>query len=437
MSTALDGARIGVWRFETGSPETDAITEQAVDALVAAGATPVDVSLPYLDVIDENEFPALLAEFKRDINAYLAETPGRHPADLAGLIAFNEADPVELEFFGQEMFELAQAAPSTDDPVYLAQREAATSAARAAIDETLATLDLDAIMAPTNSPAWVTTLGQGDAFLFGSSGPAAVSRLPERHRTRRLRRPAAGRHVVLLHGVGRRRRPESRLRLRAGDGRPRPASAAGDDRSLTGSASAQLGEEVAEVGQQQVRRVLRSEVAAPVVAAELHDVGVVPVGQLADGLEVLGEHRDAGWNGGRLGRVIRRVGVLVVAANRRSDRPGEPVGRRIREDVIAIGPVSEQLGYPRHPAGGGVLERVAQGLGLGGLVRVVGEASASGELFQELEGGGVLRCEIGELDGSPDGNEKSCVTCTPTTRSGATRPSSGEISDPPSLPCAP
>ena len=174
----LDGARIGVWRFETGSPETDAVTEQAVDALVAAGATPVDVALPYLDVVDENEFPALLAEFKRDVNAYLAETPGRHPADLAGLIEFNEADPVELDFFGQELFELAQAAPSTDDPVYLEQREAATSAARAAIDETLAANHLDAIMAPTNSPAWVTTLGQGDAFLFGSSSPAAVSGYP-------------------------------------------------------------------------------------------------------------------------------------------------------------------------------------------------------------------------------------------------------------------
>ena len=52
------------------------------------------------------------------------------------------------------------------------------SAARAAIDETLAVHELDAIMAPTNSPAWVTTLGEGDAFLFGSSGPAAVSGYP-------------------------------------------------------------------------------------------------------------------------------------------------------------------------------------------------------------------------------------------------------------------
>lgn len=175
---ALDGARIGVWRFETGSPETDAVTDEAVEALRAAGAEPVDVLLPYQDVVDTDSFPALLAEFKRDVNAYLAATPGRHPDDLAGLIAFNERDPFELEYFGQELFELAQAAPSTDDETYRAQRERATTAARASIDETLATYDLDAIMAPTNSPAWVTTLGEGDAFVFGSSSPAAVSGYP-------------------------------------------------------------------------------------------------------------------------------------------------------------------------------------------------------------------------------------------------------------------
>jgi amidase len=33
-------------------------------------------------------------------------------------------------------------------------------------------------MAPTNSPAWLSTLGEGDAFLFGSSSPAAVAGYP-------------------------------------------------------------------------------------------------------------------------------------------------------------------------------------------------------------------------------------------------------------------
>src|SRR4029453_9298288 len=47
------------------------------------------------------------------------------------------------------------------------------SRVRAIIDEALAVYDLDAIVAPTNGPAWLTTLGQGDAV----TGPSS-SRLP-------------------------------------------------------------------------------------------------------------------------------------------------------------------------------------------------------------------------------------------------------------------
>jgi amidase len=179
---ALEGKRIGVWSEVTGgsSPETDAVFQEFIQTLRDLGATPVEVSLPFQDIVGENEFPALLNEFKHDINAYLDGTPGRHPADLAGLIQFNldHAD-TEMPFFEQEIFDLSETfSGSLDDPDYQAQRAAATGAARRSIDETLAAFDLDAIAAPTNSPAWVTTLGEGDAFLFGSSSPAAVSGYP-------------------------------------------------------------------------------------------------------------------------------------------------------------------------------------------------------------------------------------------------------------------
>ncbi len=176
---ALDGARIGVWlRGASGSPEADAVTEQAVAAVEAAGGTAVDVDLPYLDAVNSDAYPALQSEFKRDVEKYLQSTPGRHPRTLAGLIAFNEQDPYELEYFDQSIFEKSLAAPAAGSPEHLALRENATSSAQASIDETLATYELDAIMAPTNSPAWVTTLGQGDEFVFGSSGPAAVAGYP-------------------------------------------------------------------------------------------------------------------------------------------------------------------------------------------------------------------------------------------------------------------
>jgi amidase len=135
------------------------------------------VALPYQDAVNDNEFPALLTEFRRDLNTYLANRPGA-PDTLADVIAFNRADPVELSKFGQELFEQAETAPPPTDPTYLAQRRTATDSARRSIDETLAGFDLDAIMAPTNSPAWRTDYTAGDAFVLGSSTPAAVAGYP-------------------------------------------------------------------------------------------------------------------------------------------------------------------------------------------------------------------------------------------------------------------
>ena len=179
---ALRGKRIGLWREITnGDAATDAVFQEFVDAIQRAGAITVDVSLPLQDVVGNNEFPALLNEFKHDINAYLAKAGGNHPADLQGLIDFDLANAdTELEFFLQEIFDISQTqfSGSLDDPDYKAQRAAATGAARQSIDDTLASLHLDAIAAATNSPAWVTTLGQGDNFVFGSSGPAAVAGYP-------------------------------------------------------------------------------------------------------------------------------------------------------------------------------------------------------------------------------------------------------------------
>jgi amidase len=179
----LRGKRIGLWIDGTGadaSPETLAVLNQAKAAIERLGGTVVTIQMPFQDEAGALETPALELEFKHDINAYLAARPGNHPKTLAGLIAFNQAHAAEeLQFFGQEIFEEAQATSGDEtDPAYLQQRATLTGLQRRAIDETLAGQHLDAIMAATNSPAWVTTLGQGDAFSVGSSSPAAVSGYP-------------------------------------------------------------------------------------------------------------------------------------------------------------------------------------------------------------------------------------------------------------------
>ena len=130
----------------------------------------------------------MLAEFHRDVEAYLAATPGDHPDDLAGLIDFHEDDRVELRPFGQDLFEQAEgAAVPEEDPAIADQREMIRRLARASIDDVLAQGpgpddDLDAIVALTNTPGWVTryqnTDGAADAFVYGSSSPAAVAGYP-------------------------------------------------------------------------------------------------------------------------------------------------------------------------------------------------------------------------------------------------------------------
>jgi amidase len=174
---ALRGARIGVWRLSGLDANVDRVVQDAVRTLQSRGATVVDVDLPFQDEVNQNEFPALLTEFRRDLNTYLAKRPGP-PDTLNDLIAFNRKDPVELSKFGQELFEQSAAAPDPSDPVYRKQRETATTFARRSIDETLAGMHLDAIMAPTNSPAWKTDYAAGDAFVLGSSTPAAVAGYP-------------------------------------------------------------------------------------------------------------------------------------------------------------------------------------------------------------------------------------------------------------------
>ena len=127
----------------------------------------------------DDEFTAL----HLGVQAGHREVPRGHarrpPATLAELIAFNRADPLELRFFGQELFEAAQKGPRASNPIVVDARRRATTRARALIDGALAAHDLDAIVAPTNEPAWLTTLGQGDAFTGPSSStPPAVSGYP-------------------------------------------------------------------------------------------------------------------------------------------------------------------------------------------------------------------------------------------------------------------
>ncbi|WP_407285367.1 amidase [Streptomyces sp. BP-8] len=176
-STGLRGKRIGLWRLPSLGAKVDALMTRTAQRLRSAGAEVVEVTPPYQKRLAALEFPALLSEFHREIDAYLGTRDG--PRNLAGLIEFNRTHPAERSCFaGQELFEQALAAPPTTDPKYRALRAELTDLARRSIDETMATHQLDAIASPANPPAWTTDCARGDNDIIPSSTPAAVAGYP-------------------------------------------------------------------------------------------------------------------------------------------------------------------------------------------------------------------------------------------------------------------
>lgn len=180
---ALAGARIGVARDYLGfHPEVDRVFETSLAALRQAGAEIVDpVDLPRPSDYGQDSYTVLLYELKADLAAYLATRPeGVKVRTLADVIAFNKTHAsTEMPFFGQNIFELAEAKGGLSDPAYL---EALAKAKRLAgpegIDRVCSAHRLDAIIAMTGGPAWTIDLVNGDHFGGGCSTPAAVAGYP-------------------------------------------------------------------------------------------------------------------------------------------------------------------------------------------------------------------------------------------------------------------
>jgi amidase len=145
------GLRVGYWPGRRMDAEVLAVADRVMTELRAAGATVVPVELPFDPPVLIGALEALVAEFRPALEDYLATRPGAPPT-LDALIAANEADPLELALFGQELFEQAAAVTDDDRAAAVAKRAAAREWARSEVARALG--DMDAILAPTSSPAW-------------------------------------------------------------------------------------------------------------------------------------------------------------------------------------------------------------------------------------------------------------------------------------------
>ena len=178
----LKGARIGVARKYFGfSDSVDALMNRLIDEMKLAGAQIVDpADLESFGKFDDTELLVLMYELKADLNAYLASRPNAGVHTLADIIAFNEKNKEkEMPYFGQDLFLKAQEKGPLTDKEYVAALAANHKLSReGGIDGVMDKFHLDAIVAPTGGPAWLTDLVDGDHSGGGSSNAAAVAGYP-------------------------------------------------------------------------------------------------------------------------------------------------------------------------------------------------------------------------------------------------------------------
>src|SRR5207237_7690428 len=167
----LRGAHIGVARKYFGfNDAVDSLMNSLIGQMKAAGAVIVDpADLESHGKFDDTELLVLLYELKTDLNAYLVTRPDAAVHSLADLIAFNERNKEkEMPYFGQDLFLKAEAKGPLTTKEYLDALEKNHQLSRTqGIDAILDQFQLDALVAPTGGPAWITDLVDGDHFAGG------------------------------------------------------------------------------------------------------------------------------------------------------------------------------------------------------------------------------------------------------------------------------
>jgi amidase len=179
----LKGARIGVARKYFGfNDAVDALMEEALDVMKKQGATLVDpADIETLGKFDDSELLVFMYELKADLNAYLARLgPSAPVRTLKDIIEFNDRNrQKEMPYFGQDLFLKAEGKGPLSEKAYLDAVARNHQLARTeGIDAIMDKHHLDALVAPTGGPAWLTDLINGDHSGGGSSNAAAVAGYP-------------------------------------------------------------------------------------------------------------------------------------------------------------------------------------------------------------------------------------------------------------------
>jgi amidase len=181
ISDGVKGKRIGLQRKAMGfSDKVDILMEKAAKWLKANGAEVIDIDFPEGENYENASFNVMVYEFKDGLNKYLSNLGSETPVkNISELIEFNKSDSIELRHFDQKTLELADSKGGLESSEYKKALALMLKASREdGIDKVMNNNKLDAIMAPTGSPAWKTDLILGDHSVGGSSSLAAISGYP-------------------------------------------------------------------------------------------------------------------------------------------------------------------------------------------------------------------------------------------------------------------
>jgi amidase len=179
----LRGARIGVVRKSFGFNErVDKLMNESIETMKGLGTIFIDpADIATAGKFDDTEFEVLLYEFKAGLNAYLASLGSSAPVhSLKEIIEFNDKNSEkEMPFFGQDIMIKAEAkGPLTERTYRQALAKNLRFSQTLGIDAVMIKYRLDALIAPTGGPAWITDPANGDHFTGGFSTPAAVAGYP-------------------------------------------------------------------------------------------------------------------------------------------------------------------------------------------------------------------------------------------------------------------
>lgn len=177
---ALQGKRIGVLRQHFGRDAAlDALMEAQLQVLRDAGAEVFDIAINAARSFSSAETQVLLFEFKNDLENYLYERGGSLQS-LRDLIAWNEANAATvMPQFGQELFLQAQETTNLGDQAYLSALGYSKAFSQSSINSVMQDLELDALVAPSNSIGWpVDPSGDKTQGYVSSASLAAVSGYP-------------------------------------------------------------------------------------------------------------------------------------------------------------------------------------------------------------------------------------------------------------------